>query len=99
LPALATFRSCYPGIRQLGQKPDALLLVQPLNPGKYCSMPRRGNSVGSRANLNRFHFHLVGGYSIFDSALYRSLNFEWFFHQEKATLYVLTRATCESKVL
>jgi hypothetical protein len=39
------------------------------------------------------------GYSIFDSALYRSLKVEWLFPQEKATLHDLTMATRESKML
>jgi hypothetical protein len=38
-------------------------------------------------------------YSIFDSALYGSLNIEWLFSQEKATLHDLLMATCESKIL
>jgi hypothetical protein len=39
------------------------------------------------------------GYSIFDSALYKGLNVEWLFSQEKATLHDLSMATCESKML
>jgi hypothetical protein len=39
------------------------------------------------------------GYSIFDSALCRSLKVEWLFPQEKATLHDLTMATRESKML
>jgi hypothetical protein len=39
------------------------------------------------------------GYSIFDSALYRRLNVEWLFSQEKATLQDLPMATRESKML
>ena len=38
-------------------------------------------------------------YSIFDSALYRNLEAEWIFPQEKATLQDLQTATCESKML
>jgi antitoxin (DNA-binding transcriptional repressor) of toxin-antitoxin stability system len=38
-------------------------------------------------------------YSIFDSAVYRKLEAEWLFPQEKATLYDLQMATCESKML
>jgi hypothetical protein len=39
------------------------------------------------------------GYSIFDSGLYRSLSLKWLFPQEKATLYDLSMATSESKML
>jgi hypothetical protein len=39
------------------------------------------------------------GYSIFDSALFRNLEAEWIFPQEKATLQDLQTATCESKML
>jgi hypothetical protein len=42
---------------------------------------------------------ILSGYSIFDSALYRSLKLKWILHQEKATLHDLTMATCESKML
>jgi hypothetical protein len=42
---------------------------------------------------------LPRGYSIFDSALYRRLNVEWLFSQEKATLQDLPMATRESKML
>jgi hypothetical protein len=42
---------------------------------------------------------ILSSYSIFDSALYRSLRLKWFFHQEKATLHDLTMATCKSKML
>jgi hypothetical protein len=38
-------------------------------------------------------------YSIFDSALYRRLNVEWLFSQEKATLQDLPMATRESEML
>jgi hypothetical protein len=43
--------------------------------------------------------HLCRGYSIFDSGLYRSLSLKWLFPQEKATLYDLSMATSESKML
>jgi hypothetical protein len=38
-------------------------------------------------------------YSIFDSAVDRKLEAKWLFPQEKATLFHLKTATCESKML
>jgi hypothetical protein len=38
---------------------------------------------------------MVGGYGIFDSALYRNRVAEWLFHQEKATLHDATMSICE----
>jgi len=38
-------------------------------------------------------------YSIFDSALYRTLEAKWLFPQEKATFLDLQTSTCESKML
>ena len=41
----------------------------------------------------------TNGYSIFDSALYRNLDAEWHFPQEKVTLHDLQMSTSESKML
>jgi hypothetical protein len=54
---------------------------------------RRAALAHSRCTLQASH------YSIFDSALYRNLEAEWIFPQEKATLQDLQTATCESKML
>jgi len=42
---------------------------------------------------------LHGHYSGFDSALYRSLEVEWLFSQEKATLQHIQTSTREAKAL
>jgi hypothetical protein len=39
------------------------------------------------------------GYSIFDSALFRNVEAEWLFSQEKATLHRAAMSICESKML
>ena len=41
----------------------------------------------------------VHGYSIFDSALYRNLDTEWLFPQEKVALQDIQMSTSESKML
>jgi hypothetical protein len=43
--------------------------------------------------------HSLGGYSIFDSGVYRILAVKWLFPQEKATFDALVMSTSEAKML
>jgi len=54
---------------------------------------------GVGVNTGSSRCRAANRYSIFDSALYRNLEAEWPFPQEKATFHDVQMATSESKML